>query len=160
MTRANGGGWEKPEVIRALPDSFLTVYEALWVKSMDAGDGTSNHPLSGRGSDLEMPGGKATGQWRVSSGEVTTVGKRNGPELKTVGKTARTMRDERAFRLKTKIDKRLRQMAREISAFLENREVRGATQRICAGKCKRIGEKDWSYCPNCSSPMRELDPNE
>lgn len=149
--------WEKPEVIRALPDSFVAVYEALWVKSLDSGDGTAGHPLSGRGADLEMPGGKATGQWRVSSGEATTLGRRNGPELKTVGKTARTMRDERAFRLKTKIDKRLRQMAREISAFLEGTDLRAATQRVCAGRCKKFGEKDWSYCPSCGSPMREVE---
>lgn len=142
---------------RILPESFVAVYEALWVRALDSGDGTSNHPLSGRGAELEMPGGKATGQWRVSSGETTTVGRKNGPELKTVGKTARTMRDEAAFRLRTKIDKRLRQMAREIGAFLDGQEVKIAAYRICTGKCKRFGDKDWTYCPNCSAPMREVE---
>jgi hypothetical protein len=151
------GSWERPEVIRALPEHFVANYEALWVKSMDSGDGTSNHPLSGRAAELEIPGGKATGQWRVNSGEATTMGRRNGPELKTVGKTSRTMRDERAFRLKAKVDKRLRQIAREISAFLEDRPTKMATHRICAGKCKRFGDKDWTYCPNCSGPMREVE---
>lgn len=139
---------------RILPETFVNVYEALYCKALDDGMGGSR---AAETAFLGKADGKPVGQWRVSTGEMTSMDKIGGPGTKQVGKTARTMRDERAFRLKVKIDKRLRAMAREINAFLDGVDKRLATQRVCAGRCKHFGDAEWNYCPSCGGPMRELE---
>ena len=159
------------EFRRMVPDSFGTAYEQLWAAAYSDGGvdggaglgGGGNHPLNGKAGELGREAGKPTGQWPVRSSEVTSVGgKSSGPgsSLKAVGKTARTMRDERAFKLKVKVDKRLRKIAREVLASLEGRNVLAATQRVCAGRCKKYGEVDWTYCAHCGGPMREIEETE
>lgn len=141
---------------RILPDLFATMYEALTLRALDDG-------MSGMGrrndasAELGLSDGKPTGDARVSSGETTSVGKLGPRKAKLVGKTARTMRDERMFGHKVRVDKKLRAMAREIEALLEGRDVRIMNVRVCAGKCKKFGDSEWTYCARCGGPMREVD---
>lgn len=141
---------------RILPELFTSTYEALYLKSLDdgmAGMGSRNDEKAALG----IAEGKPTGVARVSSSEVTSVGKLGPGSSKLVGKTSRTMKDERAFRLKVKVDKKLRAIAREVQAFLEHRDMRLAAARVCAGKCKKFGDAEWTYCARCGGPMREVE---
>lgn len=161
---------------RILPDAFGVWYEALHVKALRDGSGSDRHPLRGDGETtgsldddggavlsgaLEKAEGKPVGQWRVSTGESTSLGKSPGPKMKQVGKTSRFMGDERAWAFKRKIDKRLRRIAKEIHVELDKLE-RGVggpepLARRCAGKCGRFGEPTWHFCANCGGPMREVE---
>jgi hypothetical protein len=151
---------------RILPADFAVGYEALTSRSLSdgmegVGERTQAGADLGRASGKVVKGVGARG-WRLSSGGVDVVGTRNGgsdnkSRQKVVGKTAKTLKDERALRFKQKIDKRLRRIAKEIHAFLENAEVAVERQRMCGGHCRRLGESSWLYCPNCGGPMNELD---
>jgi hypothetical protein len=151
-----------------LPEAFSAAYEALFVGVFRDGDvdgggdgGRSAHPMSGRGESLGRADGSGAVRMRVSSGEKETVGTkvksgsgRSGGG-KVVGKTSNALRNERLLREKGKIDKRLRKMAREIEAILLGEGMKDDVRR-CAGRCKRIGQEDWLFCPNCSGPMEDV----
>lgn len=142
---------------RILPDSFAGAYEALYARALSDGVG-DNHPLSGREGILGKDPGKPIGQYRVSTGESTSIGKLGGPKTKQVGKTSRFLKDEGAFRLKRRVDKQLRKIAREVHAYLEgDKKWQSAGSRVCAGKCKRFGDGEWNYCARCGGPMREIE---
>jgi hypothetical protein len=57
---------------------------------------------------------------------------------------------------RSKLDRRIRRMAREIQAFLDGKDVK-VESRKCAGKCRKIGEAEWVYCPRCGGPMEQVD---
>jgi hypothetical protein len=153
---------------RILPEPFQTAYEQLWARTYSdggVGAGVGSHPLDGaRGVVGKADGKVENAGWRVNSGQADAVGQISGPKQKTVGKTARTLRDERAFQFKQKVDKELRRIAAKIRRWEENggREVgtEHAGQRVCAGRCKRFGDVEWSYCCWCGGPMREVEKNE
>jgi hypothetical protein len=152
-----------------LPEAFSAAYEALFVGTFRDGDvdgggseGHSAHPMSGRGMEVGRSDGSGAIRMRTSSGQVDTVGTkvksgsgRSGGG-KDTRKTSNQLRNERLLREKTKVDKRLRRMAREIESMLRG-EVHIEAVRRCAGRCGRLGQADWKYCPNCSGPMAEVD---
>lgn len=155
---------------RFLPDGFVDAYEALCGRALNDGSGMEGRPTreesEGAGGIGKETGSLAArgGNVRVSSGAETIVGGkgtgrawRGKAQVKIVGRTGRGMRDERMFQAKVRIDKRLRQLGREIMDLLDGKDIKSAGRRICAGKCARLGQGDWSYCPNCGSAMRELD---
>ena len=147
---------------RILPEPFQVAYEMLWTRAYSdggVGAGTAGHPLDGRKGRVGVANGKVE-RWRVNSGKKDAVAGSVGPKQKTVGKTSRTLRDERAFRFKQKIDKDLRRLAAKIRAFEEGSRLENAGQRVCAGRCGRFGELEWTYCANCGSPMRDLERDE
>jgi hypothetical protein len=149
---------------RILPEPFQLAYEQLWARSLGdsgPGAGVGNHPLSGQSGILGRASGKVENAgWRTSSGEADMVGQIAGPKNKQVGKTSRTLKDERAFRFKQKVDKDLRRIAAKINAFQDGRNSELAGQRVCEGRCKKYGEIEWSFCARCGGPMRDLDPQE
>jgi hypothetical protein len=154
---------------RILPEGFALAYEMLWVRALGDGGpgaGVGNHPLNGSAGTVGVagrgaPGGKVENAgWRLSSGQTDAVGRTAGPQKKPVGKTSRTLKDERAFRFKQKIDRELRRLGKKIEAFEDGRNIDSAGQRVCTGRCKRFGDADWAYCPVCAGPMREVERDE
>lgn len=145
---------------RILPESFCDAYEALHVKAFRDGSGDDNHPLNGNAGALEKASGAPVGQWRESSGTVTSIGAMGAAKMKQVGKTSKFMRDERAWKAKIKMDKRLRRMAKEMIAIVDGTSPKAASHRICSGKCKRLGDYEWKFCANCGGPMREMEETE
>lgn len=155
-----------------LPDLFTEAYQRLWDRTyrdggVDGGGGDGgggNHPLNGSAGVVGMAEGKVKNAgWRVNSSEVTSIGPKSGAQrstIKGVDKTCRTLKDERLFKFKVRVDKRLRRLAREISATLEGRNVVAAVTRICTGRCKRFGDLEWDYCARCGGPMRQVEENE
>lgn len=152
---------------RLLPEAFTTAYEFLNSLAMDDGTMGENHPLNGDAGKLGKADGARTNQWRDNSGQMTRgLGKSMSGDkaaTKRVGKTSRTMRSERLFRYKQKVDKRLRRLATEM--FLMMQEKNGENDNIvsrsygrnCVGTCRRIGELEWKYCPNCGGMMMDMD---
>lgn len=110
-----------------------------------------------RDSALGKADGKPVGQWRVGSGEVTSIDRTVGPKNRQVGKTSRTLKDEKFFNFKVKTDKKLRRLAREILALLEDRGPEMAGMRVCAGRCRKFGDGEWVFCARCGGPMREIE---
>jgi hypothetical protein len=148
-----------PDVWKMIPPAFIEAYEALWVGCFK----NDVHPLSGSGEEVGRSTGAGSIRWRTNSGQVDTVGTkvksgsgRSGGG-KTVGKTSAALRDERLFREKGLIDKRLRRLARDILAILDPKGAQVERQRRCTGSCKRLGQSDWLFCPNCGGPMAETD---
>lgn len=156
-----------------LPEAFASAYEALYVSAFRDGDvdgggdgGRSSHPMSGRGDEIGRATGKV-GEGRVrrvrdSTNQVDVVGTkvksgsgRSGGG-KDSAKTSAFLRNERMLHEKEKVDKRLRRMAREIVAMLDGSGVKNE-QRRCTGRCRRLGQTDWMYCPHCGGPMAEVD---
>ncbi len=151
-----------------LPEQFAAAYEALWVGTFRDGDvdgggdgGRSAHPMSGGSAVLGRADGSGAIRSRAHSGQIESVGTKVVSGSGRAGggkhsrKTSNALRDERLFREKDKIDKRLRRLAREIVAILEGTESTEHARR-CGGRCGRLGQGDWLYCPNCSGPMSEL----
>jgi hypothetical protein len=157
---------------RILPELFAEAYERLWDRTykdggIDGGGGDGgggNHPLNGNAGVVGMAEGKVKNAgWRVSSGEETLIGLKTGAQvsdMKRVGKTAATLKNERLFKYKVKVDKRLRRLAREISAMVDGRNVVAAANRVCTGRCKKYGDAEWDYCARCGGPMRQVEENE
>lgn len=141
---------------RILPDGFTAVYEALYVQSLDDGMGGKGK-VADAGIALGRAAGKPVGQYRVSTGERTSIGRKSGPKLKKLDQTSKTLKDERAFNFRVKVDKRLRAIGREIAAFLEGQDLRLVSHRVCSGKCGKFGDAEWNFCARCGGPMRELD---
>jgi hypothetical protein len=145
---------------RILPELFSTMYEVLYARGLHDGTMGEGHPLSGVGAEVEIADGKPVHQARTSTSQITSIGKKTGPKkasTKRVGKTARTMREERMWKYRQKVDKRLRKIAREIADVLEGQPERLAAVRRCTGKCQRFGDDEWKYCAHCGGPMREVD---
>lgn len=149
---------------RILPEAFQVAYEQLWARSLGdsgPGAGVGNHPLSGETGKLgKAPGKVENAGYRLSSGQAVPIGKITGPKNKQVGRTSRTLKDERAFKFKQRIDRELRRLAAKIRAFEDGRNIDFAGQRVCTGKCKKFGEIEWTYCARCGGPMRDLEKDE
>lgn len=123
------------EVLYFLPAAFLGAYEELFraaVKS-DGGEGNRN----------------------TSQQQAADVGKAEGvrggakPQKKRYKKTFVVL-DERLLNAKTRFDKRLRGLAREIERELLG-EVEGAGEQPKCTNCARFlpYNTGWKYCPGC-----------
>lgn len=124
------------EVLFFLPKDFLNAYEQMFTRAVKADGGESR-----RAEAQEAAG---------------TVGKARGTGAKTTGKRYKktfVVLDERALELKTRMDKRLRMMAREIAGGLEGEEIKGGTKNQC-GSCGTFMQARWKFCPLDGSPAR------
>jgi hypothetical protein len=111
---------------------------------------------SGRGyDDTIVPGSgkKTTGRIKTSSAEASIGGKKNRQ-----GKSPEFIRSEAALGYRSKVDRKLRKIAREINYYLATPldNTAESVQRRCAGSCKRMGDGEWLYCPWCAGPMEEV----
>lgn len=132
-------------VLRFLPDSFVDWYARL----IDAGLRTQQSS-GGAGS---LPGTgmvKNDKRWPVKSGQASGIPSRGAGG---VGRTESPspIISERAIAKRRAVDKQLRRLARELQAWHQGDSV--VRTRKCLGRCKRIGEADWLYCPNCGGMM-------
>jgi len=137
-------------VLRFLPDSFVDWYARL----IDRGLRTEQSMRTDSRAGL-LPGtGKVSNdkKWPVKSGQS------NGIPSRGAGGVGRTespspIISESALAKRRLVDKQLRRIARELQAWHQGDTV--IRSRKCIGRCKRIGEADWLFCPNCGGPMGE-----
>jgi len=171
------------ELLYLLPDDFASEYTRLFHTALSGADG-------GSGSRAEA--GKKKGELGKASGLVPKMGKgseggmgrlRAGDSTRAIGRAAKststyrgawTIGSEEALALKTKVDKRLRAIARDIAEEL--REIVGEEGRVGAegvrrGKgaakngrgelrnmcslCRKFLQDGWGYCPHCGGISTE-----
>jgi RNA polymerase-binding transcription factor DksA len=134
------------EVLLLLPAEFLTAYEVLYLETWQKASGS----ISVGDENAEVP---VATKWRVSTNQTETRGtastKGRGSLSKGLG-----VKSTRAAATKDWADRKLRKLAREISMRLSDED---APIRRCAGRCRRLAEDTWNYCPNCGSPTEEVD---
>lgn len=151
-------------VLYLLPKDFRDAYEALYHRALkvegDKGARESWIELKGDDEGMESTRlggvGKASGARRSRLKEGETLGGMAGASGGKTYKRAWTIADEKALEMKSRVDKRLRKMARELRGFLEEAEG-GAEDRVgeqkqCRGKnCKKFLDSGFKYCPWCGT---------
>lgn len=158
------------EVLYLMPPKFVSAYEALFHRALALGtDGlTGERADRGRvdeqGRPLTNDRVQAARQGRLTEGK--TLGGMG--TAKTTGKRYRRawiVADERALGRKTRIDKALRRLAREIetgmaelaggSGWDDGGETDERGGHRCTGrKCRKFLEDGWNYCPFCGTRQR------
>ena len=139
------------EVLRMLPEGFLREYERLCLRAF--------RPLAGTPTDTDSAG-VAQGRpvrARVSTGQTETRGaahnrKRQGLSQREV------LGSEQALHIKSRIDRKLRALARTMREQLEGVEeglVRNELRRC--SRCRTFAEGDWLYCPRDGAPTEQVD---
>lgn len=124
------------EVLFFLPKDFLNAYEQMFTRAVKADGGESRRAEA-----------------QANAGE---VGKARGTGAKTTGKRYKktfVIMDQKALDLKSRMDKRLRMMGREISAGLvgEPGQVGSLGPHAC-GTCGTFLQAQWKFCPKDGSP--------
>jgi hypothetical protein len=119
------------EVLYFLPKDFLNQYADMFTRAVKADGGESARNAA------QQSAGEVGKARVVGSGGAKTGGKRY--------KKTFVVMDENALELKTRIDKRLRVIARDIAAGLLGEKVDSK-----AGQCSSCGmflQTGWKFCP-------------
>lgn len=135
------------EVYRLLPSGFLREYEGLCLRAFLPLNGTP-----GGDPSVGVAEGRAV-RVRTSTGQTETRGAAHNRKRQGLSQRG-VVGDERALRLKDKIDRKLRALAREIRG-VENGEVRNEMRRC--SRCRTFAEGDWLYCPRDGAPTEQVD---
>lgn len=129
------------EVLYMLPRGFVDVYQEVFIRALGGkDDGGTN----------------ARGQAQAEAGVVGKAKGQTGMGSSAGGKTFKkhwVIADERMLDLKTRIDKRLRAMAREIRDEIEGLDspagVEGRAGRPQCPTCKGLLGVGWRFCATC-----------
>jgi hypothetical protein len=141
------------EVLRYLPDGFLFRYELLWLRAYGAAGGAGEKVAD---PDAAVVGTKRV--TRVSTGQTETRGGAHaGHRMPGVG-TKVIVRDDRAFRIKQRVDRKLRALAREIGVYLsdDGGVERAGVRRCTRPTCRKWAEESWTFCPWDGAPTEEV----
>lgn len=132
---------------RLTPAPFLEAYQLLHDETYGTGaifqDDTAIHGT-----------GKAQ-RGRVRSDEVETRG--GAVQKKKLSASQKNViKSQRAFNEKTKIDKRLRKIGKEIYEWLNKEKAAPAEFWTRCSKCKKHTEDDWQFCPRDGAPVERV----
>lgn len=135
------------EVLMFLPAGFTDAYEALALAAY-------GQAVAGpQRRDGDTARAHVVNRERVTTArDGLTVGVGNGAGTRAAGSRV-PLADERALRTKSWADRKLRALARDITARLSNTN---AGARRCAGKCKQWADPDWLFCPSCGGPTEDV----
>jgi hypothetical protein len=139
-------------LVRYLPGSFINAYLSM----IDAAFG-ERALGSGTGAGVEGSGR----EYGARSGVATkseVIGHRDGAHWsgKSSADVGIPIRSEKASEELSRLKKRLRGMAREILVSLSNGDTEPVSRRRCSGRCARLGDVEWLFCPNCGGPMSDV----
>lgn len=137
-------------VLRYLPKEFLVTYLML----IDRGVGERNLGSGGGvAKDGALPdvGGQSAPRLKTSSYEHVSSASRSGASTSPI-----LMNSERSIDYRRKVDRQIRKIIREIKLHLASESEKTIVSRVCSGKCKRRGDAEFLYCPNCGGPMVDL----
>lgn len=128
-----------------LPEQFLAEYEVLYLEtwqkasgSISVGDENAEHPVPLK--------------WRTSTNQTETRGMAS---KKGAGSTSKGLghKNARAAATKDWADRQLRKIAREIRARMSDED--SVLRRCSGGRCRRIADATWLYCPACGAPTQD-----
>jgi hypothetical protein len=151
------------EVLYLLPDTFVQAYMKLFERALGLGEGSS----LGRGA-----GDEGQIKAKVKSSD---VGKKVGAVGKGRGKRYHAgvwvVKDEKAFEVKRRIDKRLRRLVAEIERLMRG-DLEGLTMKcgeyvevrtgegekvrelLRGSGCGRFVEPEWDFCAGCGRRLK------
>jgi hypothetical protein len=139
------------EVLKYLPESFVLQYELLWLRAYGAAGGAGERRAD---PDAAVVGTRRV--TRTSTGQTETRGGAHaGHRAPGVG-TKVTVRDEVALRAKQRVDRKLRALAREMSAASGGGVERAGVRRCTRPACRRWAEESWTHCPWDGAPTEEV----
>ena len=145
-------------ILRYLPKEFLNGYMSL----IDAGVGERNLGSGGGAGNSNVVFGSGKKKSVLGSPVSEVVGTiSSAVKEKGQGNRKVPIKSEAAVAFRGTINRKLRGMLRDIQTFLDANDrqgkSKGAVTRRCGGKCKRYGDPDFLYCPNCGAPMIDID---
>lgn len=126
-----------------LPDFIVSGYENLYIKAYGSDSAFIGDPTA-----MEH---KSTPLVTRSDQPTQSNPSTNGQKKKLSASRKNTIKDQRAYDLKSKYDRKLRKVFRDLRD-----ELRGSTlpaQTKCT-HCRIIGEYSWNFCPTCGREMR------
>lgn len=146
------------QVLFLLPRDFVDSYSSLYHTALKVGDrGREENWIENADGTTERIGGvgKASGARRTGMREGQTLGGMAGASGGKTYKRAWTVADEKALETKSRIDKKLRKMGREIRVFLGEgvggKDEGSEERRQCKGKSCKKWIENWKYCPHCGT---------
>lgn len=148
------------QVLFYLPGEFVTLYEELFDRALK---------ITGEeGGAAERTGalGKAPSGTSGSKGNKTQLRGGQGKKFKEIW----VVRDEEALDLKTRVDKRLRKIAKDMQTEMmfgrsagDSGGVGAILGKYCPGRgCGgkgRLKSEEWRFCPDCGTKLKFLDEN-
>lgn len=132
---------------RLTPAAFLEAYELLFVETYGSGAIVQD--------DNHIHGSGKAQRGRVKSTDVETRG--GAIQKKKLSASQKNViKSQRAFNEKTKIDKRLRKMGKEILTYLNREAATNPSYYVRCAKCKKHAEDEWQFCPRCGSETEKV----
>jgi hypothetical protein len=138
-------GLSSAEVSRMLPGTLVDSYEELFWLAFRTSRGTP--------ADAGTVAG-AKRVTRLSTSQTETRGGSKGSRRS--GGSQEMIASQKHFNFKSRIDARLRRIAREITYFLDDTTPQEALRRCSV--CRTFGESSWLYCPKDGKPMENVEP--
>lgn len=129
------------EVLYFLPKSFIQAYGDLFTRAVKSDAGEDARAA-------QQTDGATVGKTAVRK---TGAGPTIGAAKKRYKKTFVVL-DEKALDIKSRMDKRLRGMAREMLAELSGAEQVGAAGAAVCTRCGMFMQLNWGYCPKDGTP--------
>lgn len=131
------------EVMYWLPQDFLDLYQELYTRALRGTDGGTGD----RGKAAQTTGELGKAARKTAGGQ--------GKKYKKYW----TVADEQVLELKSRVDKRLRSMTREIRDTLTEYDIKGGEKVIGTGRVKAAAAQcvdcgillavHWKFCPRC-----------
>ena len=132
---------------RLTPAPFLEAYQLLHDETYGSGAIFQD--------DTQIHGTGKAQRGRVRSDEVETRG--GAIQKKKLSASQKNViKSQRAFNEKTKIDKRLRKIGKEIYDWLNKEKAQKPEYWTRCSKCKKHTEDDWQYCPRCGAATEKV----
>lgn len=132
---------------RLTPAAFLEAYELLYVETFGSGAIVQD--------DNHIHGTGKAQRGRTKSSDVETRG--GAVQKKKLSASQKNViKSQRAFNEKTKIDKRLRKMGKEILEYLNKEATKKVDFYMRCSKCKKHAEDEWQFCPRCGATTERI----
>jgi hypothetical protein len=138
------------EVWDRMPVRFRLLYELVWLRAFGASVGGRH---GGVVTQNVVHGAKRV--TRVSSGQTETRGGAHSGK-KLVGASDKdVISNASALAMLRRVDRRLRQVARDMDVYL-HAGAADKVKRRCS-VCKKFGDDEWLYCPRDGRPMEQVE---
>lgn len=132
---------------RLTPTAFLEAYELLYVETYGSGAIVQD--------DNHIHGTGKAQRGRTKSSDVETRG--GAVQKKKLSASQKNViKSQRAFNEKTKIDKRLRKMGKEIFEWLNKEQTEPVHYWVRCSKCKKHAEDGYAFCPWCGNKTEKV----
>ena len=132
---------------RLTPAPFLDAYQLLHDETYGSGAIFQD--------DTQIHGSGKAHRGRIRSDDVETRG--GAVQKKKLSASQKNViKSQRAFNEKTKIDKRLRKMGKEIYDWINKEQTKPTDYWTRCSKCKKHTEDDWQFCPRDGQPTERV----